>query len=122
MRIKRLNEDIDSDYIIECFIDLIDNGAEYESDYEILNKNQTQDYESLFDIFIDIPELSFHAYDGLLEGYVKNVKEKLDSYNNTISLIENAVEKVRIKYGNVSAIITPEDETCIHIEIIRDTD
>lgn len=120
MKIRRLNESVDVDYIEECFIDFIDEGSEYESDYSELNMfNGVSPMETLFQIFIDLPELNFDEYQGNFDNHIKNINSKLNTYSNILLKVESCVERIKIKYENIFAYVIPEDEECISIEIRR---
>ena len=122
--LRKYNEsnDIDSEYITMCFINFIDEGAEYE-DYDtikdIMSSYTKTDFEILFQIFIDIPILNFDDFEGSFDELKVKVDNTLKQYTDTLDLIESAVEKVKIKYKDAYAIVIPESNDCISIEIRR---
>lgn len=114
-----INESSDSEmseYITMCFINFIDEGAEYENSEDILNDGPGA---CVFNIFVDLPNLNFHTFDGDFTDLTILIEKETTKYLEIIEDIKSSIEKVKIKYPNVTVHITPEDEECINIDILK---
>ncbi len=86
---------LDKEYLDECFIDFIDNGAFVESD-----EDENGRY---YEIFINLPGVKNN--DGNFEFEIGNtLKDRLEYSRNLTEFyedIENCIERVKNKYKNI---------------------
>jgi hypothetical protein len=98
------NSEVDHEYIKNCFIEFIDNGAHVQTEDEEFDEYQEirlvniygEEFEGLLSyikIDIDGPELE----DTTIESYVSQSKELVEFYLD----IENSINKVRLKYPDI---------------------
>lgn len=106
------------DYIKSCFVDFLDEENEYFFNEE-LDSSPTCKVFYLFEIFIEIPKLDFHRYNGDFESLKSTVMDNVSKYTEIIERIDENINKVRIKYNDFEYKITPESEDFLHLEITR---
>ena len=95
-----LSENIDMEYIEQCFISLIedyDTHIDYESDD---NENRTT-WELI--IYPDNFQKIAHEYD---PDEIKNIREHLRDTDNILEQIEIAIDKIRIKYQGFTPAVS----------------
>lgn len=105
MRIKRVNESLNEDYLEECFIEFLQNES---------NDNDNNYHRKLPDgrwhiqIFLPIPHETTHFYTLDANVFIKHTKELSEVYNR----IGNCVDKVKIEY----------EKAVVHYEFTFDLD
>lgn len=106
MRIRKFNESIsnnlDTDYIEECFIDFIDSGAEVEKG------DNYGDGRSYFELVIPFPDLDKVK---LYKSGVTNIDDRLSLSENLVEFYNNVkicTEMVKSKYDHIDVRYTTE--------------
>lgn len=106
------------DYIALCFVDFLDEENEYFFNVELDIDDKCSVFY-LFEIFIEVPKLDFHSYNGDFDSLKSKVMNDVSKYTEIIERIEDNINKVRIKYNDFDYKVTPESEDLLHLEITR---
>lgn len=122
MRIRKFNEslnEIDLEYVEECFIDIIDMGFQVSVDY-MDYYDDNNDLRTGYDTCeVNIEKLIKQKY--VYEAVsIEHLTNTFDKISEMINCLEVSIEKVKSKYDVSSVIFFRQNNTSINIEFKKD--
>ena len=122
MRIRKFNEslnEIDLEYVEECFIDIIDMGFQVSIDY-MDYYDDNNDLRTGYDTCeVNIEKLIKQKYVSEAVS-IEHLTNTFDKISEMINCLEVSIEKVKSKYDVSSTIFYRQLTTSINIEFKKD--
>lgn len=122
MRIRKFNEslnEIDLEYVEECFIDIIDMGFQVSIDY-MDYYDDNNDLRTGYDTCeVNIEKLIKQKYVSEAVS-IEHLTNTFDKISEMINCLEVSIEKVKSKYDVSSVIFFRQNNTSINIEFKKD--
>ena len=122
MRIRKFNEslnEIDLEYVEECFIDIIDMGFQVSIDYMDYYDDKN-DLRTGYDTCeVNIEKLIKQKYVSEAVS-IEHLTNTFDKISEMINCLEVSIEKVKSKYDVSSVIFFRQNNTSIYIEFKKD--
>jgi hypothetical protein len=122
MRIRKFNEslnEIDLEYVEECFIDIIDMGFQVSVDY-MDYYDDNNDLRTGYDTCeVNIEKLIKQKYVSEAVS-IEHLTNTFDKISEMINCLEVSIEKVKSKYDVSSVIFFRQNNTSINIEFKKD--